>query len=82
MGTHRFRLGRDAAIKELPPHLNASVEVRARLKREARTMFQSPSLGQNRGRPMSRATEEAVEPFMMPNQIESNSFKFALLAKS
>ena len=34
------RLGRDVAIKVLPPHLAASPEVRARFEREARTISQ------------------------------------------
>src|SRR5689334_1708436 len=32
------RLGRDVAIKVLPPHFAASAEVRARFEREARTV--------------------------------------------
>jgi Tol biopolymer transport system component len=32
------RLGRDVAVKVLPPHLSASEEVRARFEREARTV--------------------------------------------
>jgi len=37
---HDTRLGRDVAIKVLPPHLAAAPEVRARFKREARTISQ------------------------------------------
>ncbi len=37
---HDSRLGRDVAIKVLPPHLAASPEVRARFEREARTISQ------------------------------------------
>ena len=37
---HDTRLGRDLAIKALPPHLAASPEVRARFEREARTISQ------------------------------------------
>ena len=37
---HDSRLGRDVAIKVLPPHLSATPEVRARFEREARTISQ------------------------------------------
>jgi len=37
---HDARLGRDVAIKVLPPHLSATPEVRARFEREARTISQ------------------------------------------
>ena len=37
---HDTRLGRDVAIKVLPPHLAATPEVRARFEREARTISQ------------------------------------------
>jgi Tol biopolymer transport system component len=37
---HDSRLGRDVAIKVLPPHLAAAPEVRARFEREARTISQ------------------------------------------
>jgi hypothetical protein len=37
---HDTRLGRDVAIKVLPPHLAAAPEVRARFEREARTISQ------------------------------------------
>ncbi len=37
---HDPRLGRDVAVKVLPPHLAASPEVRARFEREARTISQ------------------------------------------
>src|SRR5512136_3174482 len=37
---HDSRLGRDVAIKVLPPHLAAAPEVRARFEREARTVSQ------------------------------------------
>ena len=35
---HDSRLGRDVAIKVLPPHLSSSPEIRARFEREARTI--------------------------------------------
>src|SRR5512139_1090788 len=37
---HDARLGRDVAIKVLPPHLSATPEVRVRFEREARTISQ------------------------------------------
>ena len=37
---HDSRLGRDVAIKVLPPHLAATPELRARFEREARTISQ------------------------------------------
>ncbi len=37
---HDTRLGRDVAIKVLPPHLASAPEVRARFEREARTISQ------------------------------------------
>jgi hypothetical protein len=37
---HDPRLGRDVAIKVLPPHLAATPEIRARFEREARTISQ------------------------------------------